>query len=75
MLNALEANKTQVQKVAMVWLVSVLCLINMAMILAFTPFLIFKFSATLLAVGVTELAMMMTRPLLKLKRLQTGWAG
>ncbi|WP_125781751.1 hypothetical protein [Pseudoalteromonas rubra] len=73
MFNTLETNKTHIQQVAMVWLVAVLCLINMALFLAFTPFVIFKFSATILAVGVTELAMTMTRPLLKAKRLQTGW--
>ncbi|RZM84166.1 hypothetical protein [Pseudoalteromonas rubra] len=73
MFNTLKTNKTHIQQVAMVWLVAVLCLINMALILAFTPFVIFKFSATILAVGVTELAMTMTRPLLNSKCLQAGW--
>ncbi|KAF7783629.1 hypothetical protein PRUB_a3455 [Pseudoalteromonas rubra] len=57
------------QLTAIVWLVALLCLINMGLILAFTPFVIFKISATFLAVGVTELAMVMTRRSIKSKRL------
>ncbi|MCG7536528.1 hypothetical protein [Pseudoalteromonas sp. OOF1S-7] len=68
-------NNNHRQHTAIVWLVAILCLINMALILAFIPFVIFKFSATLLAVGVTELAMTMTRPLLKSQRQQTGRVG
>ncbi|MCO7189630.1 MULTISPECIES: hypothetical protein [unclassified Pseudoalteromonas] len=62
-------NKSQTQLLAIVWLVTVLCLINMALILAFTPFMIFKFSATLLAVGATELAIGMTKRSVTSKRL------
>lgn len=62
-------NRSQTQLLAIVWLVAVLCLINMALILAFTPFMIFKFSATLLAVGVAELAIFMTKRSVKSKRL------